>query len=80
MNLWNAMGKRPSGECLARIQRSSMVREGRFHNALPMRDDMWLATKKWLAGAENREPNVALPIEQRTRADYAAHPGSGLRV
>ncbi|MCB9587578.1 MAG: MBL fold metallo-hydrolase [Polyangiaceae bacterium] len=62
------------------MQRSSMVREGRFHNALPMRDDMWLATKKWLAGAENREPNVALPIEQRTRADYAAHPGSGLRV
>ncbi len=80
MDAWNAMGKRPSGERLARMQRSSMYGDGRFHNALPMRDDMWLATKKWLAGAEHREPNAALPLERRTRADYAQPPKSGLRI
>ena len=80
MNLWTAMGKRPSGERLERMQRSATFRDGRFRNALPMRDDMWLATKKWLAGAQNREPTVELPLERRTRADYASEPGSGLRV
>ncbi|MCA9630721.1 MAG: MBL fold metallo-hydrolase [Myxococcales bacterium] len=74
------MGKRPSGERLARMQRSSMYRDGRFHNALPMRDDMWKATKKWLAGAEDREPTADLPLERRTRDDYAKPPESGLRV
>ncbi|MEZ4369690.1 MAG: MBL fold metallo-hydrolase [Polyangiaceae bacterium] len=80
MNLWTAMGKRPSGERLERMQRSATFRDGRFRNALPMRDDMWLATKKWLAGAQNREPTSDLPLERRTRADYASEPGSGLRV
>lgn len=80
VDAWNAMGKRPSGERLARMQKSSMYADGRFHNVLPMRDDMWKATRKWIAGADHREPKLELPIERRTRADYAEAPKSGLRV
>jgi L-ascorbate metabolism protein UlaG (beta-lactamase superfamily) len=66
-----------------RLQRklaSPQFQGGKFRNPLPVKNDMWLAMRKWLAGGQNREPQTMLPVVSRNRSDFDTPPPSGTRV
>jgi len=82
MNALSATGKPPSGERLARLADSPRFNKGTFHNELKRRDGSYLKmTYDFVAGgSKHRMPTDALPVQERSRADYATPPDSGLRV
>jgi L-ascorbate metabolism protein UlaG (beta-lactamase superfamily) len=66
----------------ARVERSLQWKDGAFANGLPRvdgpADEM---IRRWFfGGSPDRAPTTALPVENRTRADYDTPPASGLRV
>ncbi len=77
-----ALGARPTGERLARMQRSPQFRDGVFHNPVPtpmMTGGMWNMLRGQF-GKEQRVPPRPIPVVTRTPNDYATPPASGLRV
>jgi L-ascorbate metabolism protein UlaG (beta-lactamase superfamily) len=77
-------GAAPTGERLARMQRSPNYRDGEFHNsdttvswapANPLRE-----IQRWLFGPEQRNPPAPVPTRALTRASFATPPASGLRA
>lgn len=80
----DALGAAPSGERLARIQRSPNYRDGAFQNpdatSLATDGSTWETLKRWLAGHEQRTPPGPMPIVLLTRANFAQPPASGLRA
>src|SRR5687767_7248666 len=80
----DALGAAPSGERLARIQRSPNYRDGAFQNpnatSLATTGSTWDTIKRWLGGHEQRVPPGPLPIVSLTRASFAQPPASGLRA
>ena len=80
----DALGAAPSGERLARIQRSPNYRDGAFQNPSATRLQQPGSTRKmlrqWLGGHEQRTPPAPLPIVRLTRADFEKAPVSGLRA
>ena len=67
-----ALGARPSGERLARIEASPQWNGERFVNSLPRVDGpIWETTKRWFAGAPNTVPDQPLAVRARTAADFA---------
>lgn len=81
MDSWNAMGKRASGERLARMQASPQYAGDAFKNRMQMQEAIWPATVKWLKGGDaNREPTSALDVVRRSASEFIQPPQSGLRV
>lgn len=82
-SFFQALGARPSGERLARMQRSPQFKDGVFHNSVPT--TMLIPGGTWNTvrgqfGSEQRVPPGPLPVVTRTPNDYAKPPASGLRV
>ncbi len=66
MSLAPQFGARPTGERLARIQRSPNFRGGKFHNSVPtslsIRPGNWVAmTLDFFRGGPDREPDATIP-------------------
>jgi L-ascorbate metabolism protein UlaG (beta-lactamase superfamily) len=80
MEAWTSLGQRPTGERLERISQSEHFKDGQFVNRLPVVEEIGKATVRWLKGGNNLEPDVPLPLERRTSADFATPPASGLRI
>src|SRR5687768_10568937 len=80
----DALGAEPTGERLARIQRSPNYRDGAFRNpeatSLATTGSTWQTLRRWLGGHEQRVPPGPMPIVRLTRADFATPPASGLRA
>ena len=80
----DALGAAPSGERLARIQRSPNFRDGAFRNpdatALATDGSTWSTIRRWLGGKEQRVPPGPIPIVKLRREDFAQPPLSGLRA
>lgn len=81
---FDAFGARPTGDRLARVQRSPQFRGGVFQNPIETRKlvpgTLIQTLRRQLGGPEQRVPQGPLPIVPRTPADFAAPPSSGLRV
>jgi hypothetical protein len=78
-----ALGAAPTGERLARIERSPNYRHGAFQN--PVETRMMAGStptmlRRQFGGKEQRVPSGPLPIIPRTRESFSAPPASGLRV
>jgi len=71
-----------TGERRARVERSPQWKGEAFENALPREQaPAGELLSAWVfGGSDHREPETALPVEKRTRADYETPPASGLRV
>lgn len=84
--VYAAAGASPGGSAdgarLARMQASPAWKDGAFTNALPRVDGPAVEMMRlwFFGGSEHREPEQPLPVETRTRADYASPPPTGLRV
>lgn len=80
----DTLGAAPTGERLARIQRSPNFRDGAFQNLVPTTlgtsGDTWKMLRQWLGGHEQRVPPGPMPIVRLTKADFATAPASGLRA
>jgi L-ascorbate metabolism protein UlaG (beta-lactamase superfamily) len=80
----SVLGAAPTGERLARIQRSPHWRDGTFRNPVPTRKTlpgtMTETVRRQLGGGEQRVPPAPLPIADRTRETLAVLPRSGLRA
>ena len=80
----DTLGAAPTGERLARIQRSPHYRDGGFQNpeatSLAVSGSTWETMKRWVAGHEQRVPPGPMPIVQLTRKDFEQGPASGLRA
>jgi len=82
-SFFDALGARPTGERLARMQRSPQFKDGVFHNSVPT--TMLIPGGAWKTvrgqfGKEQRVPPGPLPVVLRQPGDFAAPPASGLRV
>ena len=80
----DVVGGQPSGERLARMQRSPNYRDGEFHNSdttkAGVEGSVWESAKRWLFGPEQRHPPTPIPTVKLTRASFATPPASGLRA
>ncbi len=77
------LGAAPTGERLARIERSPNYRDGAFQNPVPTTigtTSMPALLRRQFGGKEQRVPPAAIPIVPRTRESFAEPPASGLRV
>lgn len=75
---WSAGGTQPSGERLARNQKSPQWKDGKFANRLPEQMDYWGAMKQMFGGGDYKVPHQPLPIA--TPTDLSTPPSSGLRI
>jgi L-ascorbate metabolism protein UlaG (beta-lactamase superfamily) len=78
----SALGSKPSGERLVRIERSSHYRDGRFRNRLPtIHDGMSFSVVRdyFVGGSDHRTPEEPVPVVRRSAADFDG-PGADLRV
>jgi L-ascorbate metabolism protein UlaG (beta-lactamase superfamily) len=75
-----ALGARPEGERLVRIQASPQWNGERFVDALPRIDPpMWETTKRWLAGNDDSVPDEPIAVLERHGSEFAdVH--AGLRI
>jgi L-ascorbate metabolism protein UlaG (beta-lactamase superfamily) len=84
MGLLSAFGARPTGDRLARIQRSPQFRDGKFHNSIETIQlapgGMKQMIRRGLLGKEQRVPPRPLPVVMRSPSDFSTAPASGLRV
>ena len=82
-SFFEAFGARPTGERLARMQRSPQYRDGAFQNPVETRTLIpggASETVRRRFGKEQRVPPTRLPVVTRTPADFSTAPASGLRV
>ena len=80
----DALGAAPTGERLARMQRSPQYRDGRFRNpvdTVKMPPGVLKETlRRQFFGREQRVPPKPIPVTSVTPAAFAQAPPSGLRV
>jgi L-ascorbate metabolism protein UlaG (beta-lactamase superfamily) len=82
IDAWAALGTKPSGERLERIEQSPQYRDGRFRNTLPRVSDGFSFETTWeffTGGSDYRAPQAPLPVVTRTAADFAG-PAPDLRA
>lgn len=81
IDTWSALGVQPAGERLERIRKSPQYTGDKFANPLPNQQASTSSIlKKWFfETVPNREPEISLPVIQRSAADFAT-PSSDLRV
>ncbi len=77
---WKAMGQRPSGERLARMQRSPQWKDGRFVNPQPLVNDMLGAVGGALGSSPFTSPKEPVPVAPLDPRTLKEPPASGLRV
>ena len=77
-----AIGGRPAGARLERMQASAQWRDGRFVDVMKREEPRgWSALREWITGGSpHRVPEAPLPVLPRTAEDFATPPDSGLRV
>ncbi|HUQ82304.1 MAG TPA: MBL fold metallo-hydrolase [Gemmatimonadaceae bacterium] len=77
-----ALGGQLDAERVARFEKSSQWRDGRFRNRRPRHDAPFFESlgKFAFGGSDVSEPNAPVPVVARSAADYATPPASGLRV
>jgi L-ascorbate metabolism protein UlaG (beta-lactamase superfamily) len=77
-----ALGHRAAGVRLERMEASPQWRDGKFRNVLPRVDGPMLSAMRefFFGGSAYRSPGSPIITVQRSAADYAAAPASGLRV
>jgi L-ascorbate metabolism protein UlaG (beta-lactamase superfamily) len=67
-----ALGAKPDGPRLTRIEASPQWNGERFVNGIPRVDGpVWETTKRWISGAEDSVPDRALDVVTRRREDFA---------
>ncbi|MEL6770714.1 MAG: MBL fold metallo-hydrolase [Bacteroidota bacterium] len=79
---WKALGTKPAGERLVRLEASPQYRDGRFVNVLPQGNaapSMGTMREFFFGGSDHRTPAAPPPTVARTAADFAAVPDD-LRV
>ena len=78
------VGAAPTGEGLARIQRSPNYRDGAFRSPVETTTmppgSLWRTLRRQFFGKEQRVPPGPLPVVALTRVSFDAPPASGLRV
>lgn len=76
INVWSALGTKPGGERLARIQQSPQFQDGQFVNTLPsMEKPILPMLKKWFtAPTGQREPTEPIPVVARTPSEFREPP------
>lgn len=82
LDIWSALGSKPSGERLARIAQSPQYRDGRFVNTIPTVSSgmsVSAAREFFFGGSDYREPSQPLPVVARTATDFAGD-AADLRV
>lgn len=81
LDIWTALGTRPAGDRLARMQQSPQFENGTFANTLPESEpDPWPIMKRFLFEDKRfREPAEPIPVVQRTADEFATAP-SDLRI
>ncbi len=81
IDIWSALGTRPEGARLERIQQSEQFVDGRFVNRLaPQEPEFWAVLKRWLFEDNPlREPSEPLPVAQRVAQEFA-NPASEPRI
>ncbi len=78
---WSALGTRPSGARLERVQRSPQFRGGRFADTILRVDpDVLSASLRFLQGVEHSRPTEPLPVLMRHTAELSAPAPSGVRL
>src|SRR6185369_1948167 len=77
---WTALGRRPTGERLARIQRSPQYQDGRFRNPQPLYNDYWGMLTNTFSGSAYATPKEALPVVRPEHARHSVEDSNGLRV
>jgi L-ascorbate metabolism protein UlaG (beta-lactamase superfamily) len=79
-HLWKALGARPAGERLARMERSPNWAGGRFQDFQPIRDDTFAALTTMFHASPDATPKEPVPVVHPTPESFAIAPSSGLRV
>ena len=77
---WRAFGQRPSGERLARIQRSPHWKDGRFQGPLPVGTDVWGALSGYFDASKYTVPKAPMSVARVDPRIYATPPATGLRA
>lgn len=75
-----SFGEHATGARLARMERSPEWRDGAFHDAQPMWNDMGRALAHGFSGVPDNEPSAPVPVMRTDPAVLATVPASGLRV
>ena len=81
VQMWVPLGKRPSGERLARMKRSPNWGAGEFNNPIPMRMSLWNAfTTAIFDNPEHVTPKTTLDTHRVNPRIFESPPRTGLRV
>ncbi|MCB9496882.1 MAG: MBL fold metallo-hydrolase [Fibrobacteria bacterium] len=63
-----------------RIRHSPQWRDGKFHNAQPMRNEFLLGLRNWWNASPEATPKDPLPVQEVDSARFHTPPRTGLRV
>ena len=77
---WRDFGQRPSGERLARMQRSPEYADGKFVNALPMWNDWRAALTAAINASPYASPTSPPSVVPANASTFTTKPSTGLRV
>ena len=77
---WRAFGHRPTGDRLARMERSPEWRDGRFHNPQPLTNYTWRTIRGTFDMSPFVTPKGEVPTERVDPARFATPPATGLRL
>lgn len=82
IDIWSAFGARAKGKRLARMQRSAQFEDGKFVNRLPPQQPSMLPMlQRWFfEKTPNRKPEIAIPIVERSKADFSVPAPDELHV
>jgi hypothetical protein len=76
----SAFGARPAGARRARMERSPQWRDGKFRNAQPIHNHMWLALQDLFHAGAVRTPAAPVPTAPVDPCSFATDPATGLRI
>lgn len=77
---WQGFGQAPTGERLARMQRSPQYGDGVFQNPQPMWNDPWGMFSVAFDSSPVAEPTAPVPVMATDPGQFAVAPESGLRL